>query len=328
MAAKVEVEQLVAYERVAGSVITESPMPEPRGTEPGRTGPVTAVTVSATPDQPRVLQVGGSIAVDAAPVVEHIAIADVAQYAAEALRGALLARGVQIDGVAQALHASPAATEPYLQQWRKGDECGAAYPGERRNGAFSCFATPFPREVLGSHTSASLADEVTFTLKTSANLHAEVLLRQLALKNACPGGPAVNGASLIRTALLHAGLAEGDFVFYDGSGLSTKDLVTPRAEAQLLAYAAQQPWFPLWKAALPVGGVDGTLAARFTQAPLKGHVFAKTGSLGESRALAGYVQCASGRTVIFAILDDNHEPGTIADRVAMDKIVEAVAAAY
>ena len=128
--------------------------------------------------------------------------------------------------------------------------------------------------------------------------------------------------------MLHAGLVDGDFLFYDGSGLSTKDLVTPRAEAQLLAYAARQPWFAQWKAALPIGGVDGTLASRFTQAPLKGHVFAKTGSLGESRALAGYVQCASGRTVIFAILDDEHEPGTTADRVAMDEIVEAIAAAY
>ncbi|MGI4830503.1 MAG: D-alanyl-D-alanine carboxypeptidase, partial [Janthinobacterium lividum] len=136
----------------------------------------------------------------------------------------------------------------------------------------------------------------------------------------------VNGARLIRSYLIHAGLTPGDFVFYDGSGLSTKDLVTPRAEAQLLAYAARQPWFAQWKAALPVGGIDGTLASRFTQAPLKGHVFAKTGTLGESRALAGYVQCRSGREVIFTILVDNHQPGSTADRTAMDAIVAEIAA--
>jgi D-alanyl-D-alanine carboxypeptidase/D-alanyl-D-alanine-endopeptidase (penicillin-binding protein 4) len=59
---------------------------------------------------------------------------------------------------------------------------------------------------------------------------------------------------------------------------------------------------------------------------LKGHVFAKTGTLGESRALAGYLDAASGRTLIFSILVDNHTPGSNADRVVMDKIVAAIAA--
>ncbi len=88
----------------------------------------------------------------------------------------------------------------------------------------------------------------------------------------------------------------------------------------------QQPWFAQWKPALPIGGVDGTLASRFTDSPLKGHVFAKTGTLGETRALAGYLDAASGKQVIFSIMVDNHEPGTSADRVTMDKIVEAIAA--
>ena len=73
--------------------------------------------------------------------------------------------------------------------------------------------------------------------------------------------------------------------------------------------------------------MDGTLENRFKEAPLTGHVFAKTGTLGESRALAGYVDCASGKQVIFSIMVDNHEPGSSADRVVMDKIVAAIAAA-
>ena len=59
----------------------------------------------------------------------------------------------------------------------------------------------------------------------------------------------------------------------------------------------------------------------------KGHVFAKTGTLGEARALSGYLDCASGRTVIFSILVNNHLPGSNVDRDAMDKIVAAIAAA-
>ncbi len=115
--------------------------------------------------------------------------------------------------------------------------------------------------------------------------------------------------------------------FFDGSGLSGHDLVTPRATAHLLQYASTQPWFADWKKSLPVGGEDGSLVARFGKAPLKDHVFAKTGTLGEARALSGYLECASGRTVIFSIMVGNHPPGTSEDREAMDKIVAAIAAA-
>ncbi len=125
--------------------------------------------------------------------------------------------------------------------------------------------------------------------------------------------------------------SRNEFVFYDGSGLSLHDLVTPHAVAQLLSYAASdprtgqpQPWFAPWKSSLPIGGVDGTLDGRFTQPPLKGHVFAKTGTHSEDRALSGYLDCASGRTVIFSILVGNHLPSTTDDRDAMDRIVAAI----
>ena len=86
-------------------------------------------------------------------------------------------------------------------------------------------------------------------------------------------------------------------------------------------------WFAQWKPSLPVGGEDGSLVARFDKLPLKDHVFAKTGTLGEARALSGYLECASGRTVIFSIMVGNHLPGTSEDRVVMDKIVAAIARA-
>jgi D-alanyl-D-alanine carboxypeptidase/D-alanyl-D-alanine-endopeptidase (penicillin-binding protein 4) len=135
------------------------------------------------------------------------------------------------------------------------------------------------------------------------------------------------GVRVVRQYLLHAGLDSDDFTFFDGSGLSAHDLVTPRATAQFLAFAAKQPWFPAWKSALPEGGEDGTLDARFPNPPLRDHLFAKTGTLGESRALSGYLDAASGRTIIFSIFVDDHTPATSADRVAMDKIIAAIAAA-
>jgi D-alanyl-D-alanine carboxypeptidase/D-alanyl-D-alanine-endopeptidase (penicillin-binding protein 4) len=183
-----------------------------------------------------------------------------------------------------------------------------------------------------THTSPTLAEDVDYTLKVSQNLHAEMLLRRLgaAYGNVGRDGDTsldAQGVRVIRQFLINAGINGDDFIFFDGSGMSSHDLVAPRAAAQLLAYAPHQPWFPQWKAGLPVGGEDGTLRSRFADAPLKDHVFAKTGTLGETRALSGYLDCASGKQVIFSIMEDTHSPSSSTDRAVFDKIVAAIAAA-
>ena len=277
------------------------------------------------------------------PCTQAVAIADPAEYAAIAFKAALERRGILVTGTAQAKHLiwrdpNPATgvddfvpltmplrlTSPYVRALRR-EQCMAQ--------SASGGPDEFGQTVLATHESGLLSEEVTYTMKVSQNLHAEVLLRDVGAALSCAGTQRA-ALNALRLFLPHTGIQEGDFIFYDGSGLSGHDLVTPRAIAKLLSFAAHdpktgapQPWFADWKASLPVGGVDGTLADRFTRAPLKGHVFAKTGTHSEGRALSGYLDCASGQTVIFSILDENHLPGVSADRDAMDKIVAAIAAA-
>jgi D-alanyl-D-alanine carboxypeptidase/D-alanyl-D-alanine-endopeptidase (penicillin-binding protein 4) len=275
---------------------------------------------------PRVLHVYGHIP-PGTPYSTEIAIDDPALFAAEALKSALERRGIQVKGEAQAVHGALIAED------RQPDlPAGAAIqptspPAAEQEGEFSqiCSAAGAGCRMVAEHVSPTLAEDTTFTLKVSQNLHAEMMLRRLAQRYG-DNATAADGAWVVRQWLLRAGLDGDDFVFYDGSGLSGHDLVTPRATVQLLAYAATQPWFAQWKAALPVGGEDGTLASRFADAPLKDHLFAKTGTLGESRALSGYVDTASGRQVIFSIFVDDHAPSGSADRKVMDEIVAAIAA--
>jgi D-alanyl-D-alanine carboxypeptidase/D-alanyl-D-alanine-endopeptidase (penicillin-binding protein 4) len=105
------------------------------------------------------------------------------------------------------------------------------------------------------------------------------------------------------------------------------DRIAPRAYTQLLAYASRQPWGPAWRDTLPVAGVDGTLATRFTRSPLKGRLWAKTGSLNETNALSGYLTAASGKILAFSILVNGHRPGSEVEVQAMERICEAIAAA-
>jgi D-alanyl-D-alanine carboxypeptidase/D-alanyl-D-alanine-endopeptidase (penicillin-binding protein 4) len=275
----------------------------------------------------RVIRVYGSIVADAHPDVEDVAIADPAEYAAMALRAMLVRRGIVVTGKARAKHQRPTDAGSYRTEVLTPDPCDTMnIAGGTCTVDCSDPSTP-SGAMLASHTSAPLAEDIVFTNKVSQNLHAELFLHNLGLQSACGDGSTLDGARFIRANLLHAGLDSDDFFFLDGSGLSDHDLVAPRATASFLAYVAKQPWFPQWKASLPDAGDDGSLSRRFPDPPVKGHVFAKTGTLGESRALSGYLDAASGRTVIFSVMVDNHTPATSADRVTMDKIVTAIAVA-
>lgn len=308
-----------------------------------------AVSVARDPGS-RVIHVRGSVALGH-PYASELAVEDPPLYAGLALAAELRARGVTIAGRVLAAHVYSGDVEGFLHESHEPLVMPDAGSGLSAK-AVPTAVVRTPRTVDLQQPSVPLAEDVTVTLKDSLNLHAEMLLRrlgELAASDAATAdertladaadiaatSPTAQGARVVRQWLLHAGLSGDAFVFFDGSGLSAKDLVSPRAATQLLAYAAGQPWFAQWQAALPVGGVDGTLAGRFRPgegvppavAALHGHVFAKTGTLGESRALAGYLDAASGQRLIFAIFVDNHMAGTSADRRVMDEIVAAIAAA-
>jgi serine-type D-Ala-D-Ala carboxypeptidase/endopeptidase (penicillin-binding protein 4) len=289
----------------------------------------------------KLLRIYGSIAVDEPPDEEEIAINDPAEYAAMAFKSMLENRGIVVTGVARARHQDSHDAVGFLTETHipiddvMGGEKYTRVHGLDKlaavctgcEGSIAPGAKDSTEKILASHTSPPLIQDIVVTNKVSQNLHAELLLHQLGKIMPGSDGSTAQGARVVRAFAEHIGIDKDDFIFYDGSGLSGHDLVTPRATAKLLQYATTQPWFADWKKSLPVGGEDGSLGARFAKAPLKDHVFAKTGTLGEARALSGYLECASGRTVIFSIMVGNHAPGSNADRDVMDRIVAAIAAA-
>jgi D-alanyl-D-alanine carboxypeptidase/D-alanyl-D-alanine-endopeptidase (penicillin-binding protein 4) len=102
-----------------------------------------------------------------------------------------------------------------------------------------------------------------------------------------------------------AGIAPGDVVQTDGSGLSRRDMVTPRAIVALLKYAQEQPWFGAYYASLPVAGEDGSLEDRLKSTAATGKIHAKTGSLEHVRTRSGYAETPGGRRLIFSFLSNN-----------------------
>lgn len=248
-----------------------------------------------------------------------LAIKDPAQFTAMTFAHLLRERGITITGTALAQHQMPSNTGNFEQEREQPVDLHPILNpvlGPSADG----------RRVLAFYTSrATLAQDVKVTLKVSQNLHAELYLRDLG-RYELGQGSFIDGARVVRQFMQQAGVSSKEYLFFDGSGMSYQDIITPHALATLLAYAAHQPWGALYRNALPVGGVDGTLQDRFTAPWIRGRVDAKTGTLSEVNTLSGYVTDRSGQTLVFSILCNSHRPGTYAERETIDRIVEAVAA--
>ena len=224
----------------------------------------------------RLIHVSGTVPVDAPVRRLTIAVEEPAEYAAAILKRQLEAHGVKVDGISRAHHAGGPPLE---------------------NAA--------PQTILAERTSVSVGEDVRLTNKESENLHAELLLLLAAHEKA--------GATNYEDAMKYAatfyksaGIADGDVVLSDGSGLSRKDLVTPRATVQLLRYAATQPWGELYRASLPIAAEDGTLSERMKNTPAAARIFAKTGTIGHGNTLSGYATTVHGARLVFSILGNNN----------------------
>jgi D-alanyl-D-alanine carboxypeptidase/D-alanyl-D-alanine-endopeptidase (penicillin-binding protein 4) len=247
-----------------------------------------------------------------------LAIIDPAKYAAATFAMLLRQRGIQITGTAKTHHLLSTDVGRFREEV---NQPIALHPIPD-----TLLGPPTDGEhVLATYVSqATLAQDLKVTLKVSQNLHAELYLRDLGRYEANNGSIA-QGARVVHQFALDAGVNPTGFIFFDGSGMSHDDVVTPHAITTLLAYASRQSWGSIYRNALPTGGVDGTLSDRFTSPSMRGRVHAKTGTLDEVNSLSGYVKARSGRTYVFSILCNNRNPGNEADIPVMDRIVTAIA---
>jgi D-alanyl-D-alanine carboxypeptidase/D-alanyl-D-alanine-endopeptidase (penicillin-binding protein 4) len=106
----------------------------------------------------------------------------------------------------------------------------------------------------------------------------------------------------------------------EGSGLSRGTLLTPNATVQLLTYMNRHPLSAIYRAALPVAGVDGTLRRRMKDTTAAGNVQAKTGTLRYVYALSGYVTTAAGEPLVFSLMLNNYDADESEARPALDAI--------
>jgi D-alanyl-D-alanine carboxypeptidase/D-alanyl-D-alanine-endopeptidase (penicillin-binding protein 4) len=168
---------------------------------------------------------------------------------------------------------------------------------------------------VGVYTSPPFREFIKVILKVSHNLHASTLPMLMAARH----GERTLSAGLRREgeALKRLGVDPATISFGGGAGGSRADLATPQATVTLLRAMLARPDFAAYEAALPVLGRDGTLARAVKPESLaRGHARAKTGTFWvddeltgkailTSKALAGYLETASGRLLVLAAFVNN-----------------------
>jgi serine-type D-Ala-D-Ala carboxypeptidase/endopeptidase (penicillin-binding protein 4) len=243
----------------------------------------------------KLVVVRGTLPAHSAPRKLVLALHEPAEDAAALLTRLLADRGVKIGGTSRAMHAPETAADA-------------------------------PRAVLAEHVSIPLGDSVKLVNKISQNLHTEMLLRTAARQNGIWLTPD-DLAKFPADFYAATGIAVGDVVQTDASGLSRHDLVTPRAIGVLLKYAQAQPWFAAYFASLPVAGVDGTLEDRMKNTIADGKIHAKTGSVEHVRTRSGFAETPAGRKLIFSFLGNNqggnnHEATDVLDALCVAMLEE------
>ncbi len=144
-------------------------------------------------------------------------------------------------------------------------------------------------ELVG-RDSAKLSELVQQLGKASDNFYAETVFKTLgAVKRGKPG-TAENAALVEMEWLKSRHLADEGLKITNGSGLYDANRVSARTLTRLLEAVYLDPAISrAFQDQLAVGGLDGTLRARFHALRNRRSVHAKTGTLNKVTALSGYV---------------------------------------
>jgi D-alanyl-D-alanine carboxypeptidase/D-alanyl-D-alanine-endopeptidase (penicillin-binding protein 4) len=261
------------------------------------------------------LTLWGEMPIDDPGANEALAIEDPAAFASELFRRILEKRGITIYGNDRAHHTELARLSTF----------SVTATAEARGGG-SDPSRPLslnPPLVLATFDSRPLIEDIRVINKVSQNLHAEILLRLLGREKGT-AATVDSGREVVRGFLTRAGIPSDQYVFYDGSGLSRQNLITPRAVVMLLEYASHEPWGKAYRDTFPVAGIDGSLADRLKGTNAQGRVQGKTGSLGGVKTLSGYATTDGGDDIAFSILANNANASAKKVTDAIDAIIENI----
>ena len=188
--------------------------------------------------------------------------------------------------------------------------------GVKITGSARAGLTPEGMTPLSEYESPPIASIVKAMNQPSDNYIAEMLIKGLGAQFGTAGSTTAGGA-VIEEAVRPFGITPS---IVDGSGLSRNDRTTPRDVVQLLKSMDASEAGVAFDESLPVAGRNGTLYNRMRGTAAQDRCHAKTGTLHDVSALAGFCNTSGGERVAFAFLMNRVNPSgarALQDRMAV-----------
>jgi D-alanyl-D-alanine carboxypeptidase/D-alanyl-D-alanine-endopeptidase (penicillin-binding protein 4) len=179
--------------------------------------------------------------------------------------------------------------------------------------------TPSTAVALAELASPAVESLVATMNVPSDNFIAETLIKALGAVYGA-GGTTSAGAAVVRSNAARLGIRT---TVVDGSGLSRSNRTSPKAIVSLLTAMDESELAPGFYNSLPIAGRTGTLVGRMRRTSARDACRAKTGTLSNVSALAGYCDTRGGDRVAFAFLMNYVYPWTA--RRIQDRMTVALA---
>lgn len=310
------VDEQIARRTDAPLAVINRTVTAPRGTK-------SALTIERPLGQ-NYVEVGGTIPVGDAGWTDSITTARPALMFASMLRAALERQGVQIKGRTQTIDAR-----------------------QRELMKLPFDATKFIE--IARRESPPFSEIAAQTLKPSQNLYTELILRALGKQSPPPPSSSPTptdsaqatvqpapipdrrtsaqlGSAVVRQFLGEAGVRDVEHLsLMDGSGLARQDLISSDSTVALLTYMSRHRYAQVFRDALPIAGVDGTLRGRMKGTPAAGNLRAKTGTLSNVSSVSGYVTSAAGERFVFSMMVNHYTDERVPRTNLMDQIAVLLA---
>jgi len=176
------------------------------------------------------------------------------------------------------------------------------------------------RKLLATYFSPKLIEIIRLTNDFSINLYAEALLTSLSENE--------NQKSKITTIkrfFSESGLDTTALQIEDGSGLSTRNLISPDLMTLFLSKQLPNLSENDIKHFISSPGESGTAKKLLINSPAKKNIWLKSGSMAGIQCYAGYCRTASGNLVSFAVfLNGSTATKDLENKLELEKILDAI----
>lgn len=192
---------------------------------------------------------------------------------------------------------------------------GGSIQGKWHYGKVAAKAKPLYRG-----QSRPLYEQIAAMNKHSNNIMTRQLFLTIGAELTRPPATLKKARAIVLNKLSSLGVPTQGLFLDNGSGLSRQSKMTAAQLGKFLLVMQDSRVKPFFEQSLAIVGVDGTLRRRLRNTPLAGNAIGKTGTLKNTKSVAGYLTAQSGKKYAYVMLFNG--PRAKAGRPLMDDIMQ------